>query len=68
MNELGLYLYVAMGQDLDGILQFMFGKVMGWTTEEINIYIKHLQKELKNTTLHPYFIYRMVYAQKLLDT
>ncbi|KAH7635873.1 S-adenosyl-L-methionine-dependent methyltransferase, partial [Sordaria sp. MPI-SDFR-AT-0083] len=67
LNEVGLYFYVAMNQDLAGSLQFMFGKVMGWTTEEINIYIKHLQKELKDTTLHPYFIFRMVYGQKPLD-
>ncbi|KAH7636147.1 S-adenosyl-L-methionine-dependent methyltransferase [Sordaria sp. MPI-SDFR-AT-0083] len=67
LNEVGLYFYVAMNQDLAGSLQFMLGKVMGWTTEEINIYIKHLQKELKDTTLHPYFIFRMVYGQKPLD-
>ncbi|KAK3946761.1 S-adenosyl-L-methionine-dependent methyltransferase [Pseudoneurospora amorphoporcata] len=33
----------------------------------VNIVVKDYKKELKDTTLHPYFIYRMVYGQKPLD-
>ncbi|KAK3400619.1 S-adenosyl-L-methionine-dependent methyltransferase [Sordaria brevicollis] len=67
MHELGLYFYVALTQDLEGVLQYMWGTVMGWTDEEISIYIKHFVKELKDKTIHPYFTYRRVYAQKPLD-
>ncbi|KAK1775505.1 S-adenosyl-L-methionine-dependent methyltransferase [Copromyces sp. CBS 386.78] len=67
MHELGMYFYAAMNSDLRGSLQYMFGTIMGWTDEEINIYIQHVRKEMKNKDIHGYFIYRMVYGQKPLD-
>ncbi|KAL0465249.1 S-adenosyl-L-methionine-dependent methyltransferase [Neurospora intermedia] len=67
MNDVGLYFYAVMNQDLDGVLQFMFGKVMGWTTEEIGIYIRHLKKEMKDMSIHGYFVFRKVYGQKPVD-
>ncbi|KAJ4404090.1 hypothetical protein N0V85_004953 [Neurospora sp. IMI 360204] len=67
LNDVGLYFCTMLLQDLEGTLQFMFGKVMGWTTEMINIYIQYLKKELNNKDLHGYFVYRNVYGQKPLD-
>ncbi|KAK1781459.1 S-adenosyl-L-methionine-dependent methyltransferase [Copromyces sp. CBS 386.78] len=67
MKELGLYLYAALNPDLEGALQFMYGTVMGWTEEEINIYIQHVRKEMKDMNIHPYFIFRRVIGQKPLD-
>ncbi|KAK3400618.1 S-adenosyl-L-methionine-dependent methyltransferase [Sordaria brevicollis] len=66
-KELGLFIRAMTTQDLQGSLQFMWGNIMGWTKEEISIYIKHFERELKNPDLHGYFIYRLVYAQKPLD-
>lgn len=67
MRETGLFFRIALTQDLEGTLQFMWGKIMGWTTEEINIYIKHFERELKSKDIHPYLIFRRVYGQKPLD-
>ncbi|KAK3348396.1 S-adenosyl-L-methionine-dependent methyltransferase [Neurospora tetraspora] len=67
MYEVGLYFYTAINQDLEGIVQFMFGKVLGWTAEEIAIYIATMKKEMNSKDIHPYFIYRVVYGQKPLD-
>ncbi|KAK3340120.1 S-adenosyl-L-methionine-dependent methyltransferase [Neurospora tetraspora] len=67
LNEVGLYFHAVMNQDLEGVLAFMFGKVMGWTKEEIANYIKHLKKEINNKDIHGYFVYRNVYGQKPLD-
>ncbi|KAK3400620.1 S-adenosyl-L-methionine-dependent methyltransferase [Sordaria brevicollis] len=66
-HEVGLYLYATLTQDLEGAVLYAFGNVMGWSTEQINIYIQHFKKELKDKNLHPYFNYRKVYGQKPLD-
>ncbi|KAK3947964.1 S-adenosyl-L-methionine-dependent methyltransferase [Pseudoneurospora amorphoporcata] len=67
MKDLGLYTYAALNQDLEGALQFMYGKVLGWTTEEIKIYMQYVRKEMKDMDIHPYFIITMVIGQKPLD-
>ena len=67
MKEVGLFFHNLWTYDLDGIIQHTFGKVMGWTKEEMGNYLQHLRAELKNPNLHGYMRYRCVYAQKPLD-
>ncbi|CCC05697.1 unnamed protein product [Sordaria macrospora k-hell] len=67
LKELGLFFRAAIFQDLEGSLQFMWGKMMGWTPEMIRSYAQHFTSELRNMDLHPYFVFRVVYGQKPLD-
>ena len=54
--------------DLEGVMQFMFNNIMGWSPEETASYAAHLRRELKDTKqFHPNMTWRVVYAQKPLD-
>lgn len=66
-KELGLFFQVLWLQDVEGVIQYAFGNVSGWTKEELNIYVQHLRSELRNPNLHAYMGWRTVYAQKPLD-
>lgn len=58
---------LLLQKDLEGICQYMFGTVMGWGQEQINMYLTHLRKELNNMSLHALIDFRVVYAQKPHD-
>ncbi|CCC05686.1 hypothetical protein SMACR_09804 [Sordaria macrospora] len=66
-KERGLFFHALWAPDLEGYVQHTFGNVMGWTKEEMKIYIQHLRAELRNPDLHGQIIFRSVYAQKPLD-
>ncbi|KAK1775503.1 LOW QUALITY PROTEIN: S-adenosyl-L-methionine-dependent methyltransferase [Copromyces sp. CBS 386.78] len=68
MKEIGLYFRMTWLLDIEGICQFMFSNVMGWEKHEISTYIAHLKAEMKNPNIHRFVVYRVVYAQKPLDT
>ncbi|KAK3400626.1 S-adenosyl-L-methionine-dependent methyltransferase [Sordaria brevicollis] len=67
-KELGLFIYAVFTMDLEGVMQFMFNNIMGWSPEETARYAAHLRRELKDTKqFHPNMTWRIVYAQKPLD-
>ncbi|KAH7629408.1 hypothetical protein SMAC4_13589 [Sordaria macrospora] len=67
LRDVDPYFYAVLNQDLEGVTQFIFGNVLGWTKKEISSYCSHLKAEIKNLKIHGYFPYRMVYAQKPYD-
>ena len=67
LKDVGLYTNVALLGDLDGVLQYVAGNVMGWSKEELKIYSAHLRRELKDMNVHGYWNWKLVCAQKPLE-
>lgn len=67
MKELGMYSFVGMNEDLEGVVQYVAGNVLGWSREEITAYTAHLRQELKEKKIHAYWKWKLVYAQKPLE-
>lgn len=67
MKEIELYSQIRMDGDLEGIIQFVAGNVMGWSQEEMAAYISHLRQEIKDKNIHAYWRWKLVYAQKPLE-
>lgn len=42
----------------------MWSAVMGWTPEEIKVYIAHLRRQMRDKTLPTWYPHRVVYARK----
>ncbi len=42
----------------------MWSTVMGWSKDEIHVYIAHLRRQLRDRSVHAYFRMRVVYGQK----
>ncbi|KAJ4410301.1 hypothetical protein N0V85_003980 [Neurospora sp. IMI 360204] len=66
-KEVGLYNYAAVTSDLEGVIQFLFQQVMGWSTEEIAIFAAHMRQEMKEQKIHGYWTWKVVYGQKPKD-
>lgn len=43
---------------------YVWNQVMGWSKEEIAVYIAHLRKQLRDPNVHGYGLMRVVYARK----
>lgn len=53
-------------QDPEGLLTFMANAV-GWSREEITVYLAHLRREIRSISsrgLHPYYHQKIVWGRK----
>ncbi|KAI0881363.1 S-adenosyl-L-methionine-dependent methyltransferase [Annulohypoxylon maeteangense] len=63
-KQIGLYNRLAIEQDVEGFLMYMWTMVMGWTKEEIQVYAAHLRRELRSPNIHAYYPQRVVIGRK----
>jgi hypothetical protein len=50
--------------NLDGISVRVFQKGLGWSAEETSVFLVGVRKDIKDRTIHSYYPYYAVYAQK----
>lgn len=67
MREVGAFVKAALASDVEGVVQYMFGTVMGWTQEQIKAFADHLRRELRDESIHGYYHWKYVWAQKPED-
>lgn len=41
---------------LSGLSMALFTRVLGWTPEELEVFLVDVRKEMKNTKVHVYFL------------
>ncbi|KAL2681127.1 hypothetical protein Neosp_008731 [[Neocosmospora] mangrovei] len=63
-KEIGRYAQATLEQDIEGYVLFMANTVEGWSKEEIEVYIRLLRRELHSGKMHPYYLQKVVWAQK----
>lgn len=63
-REIGDIAEWAMTTDLEGYVLYACNKVLGWSREEVQIYLAHLRKEMRSKRIHGYYRQRVVYARK----
>ncbi|RSL70782.1 hypothetical protein CEP54_001646 [Fusarium duplospermum] len=66
LREIGRFGQVYGTQDPEGFINFI-AAFLGWTPEEIQLYLSRLRGELRNPKIHPYAFLKTVWAQKPLD-
>ncbi|KAI0538717.1 S-adenosyl-L-methionine-dependent methyltransferase [Xylaria digitata] len=63
-KEIGQYARLALEQDVEGFIMYMWTTVLGWTREEITVYAAHLRRELRSPNFHAYYPQRVVVGRK----
>ncbi|KAI0400117.1 S-adenosyl-L-methionine-dependent methyltransferase [Xylaria palmicola] len=63
-KEIGQYARLALEQDIEGFIMYMWTSVLGWTREEIAVYAAHLRRELRSPHYHAYYPQRVVVGRK----
>lgn len=63
LKEIGNVTMAALGADIEGYILFM-ANALGWTREEIQVYVAHLRRELLSGRNYPYFFQKVVWGRK----
>ncbi|KAI1492951.1 S-adenosyl-L-methionine-dependent methyltransferase [Biscogniauxia mediterranea] len=63
-REIGQYAQLALEQDIEGFVVYMWTTVMGWSPDEIHVYAAHLRRELRSRKCHAYYPQRVIVARK----
>ncbi|KAK0714028.1 hypothetical protein B0T26DRAFT_719328 [Lasiosphaeria miniovina] len=64
LKEIGAFSRLALEQDVEGYVLFVWSQVMGWSPQQIHVYIAHLRKQLRDPHVHAFFRMRVVYGKK----
>lgn len=63
MKEIGNVTMAALEGDIEGYVLFM-ATTLGWTRDEIQVYIAHVRRELLSGKYYPYFWQKVVWGRK----
>ncbi|GAB1318524.1 Secondary metabolism regulator LAE1 [Madurella fahalii] len=63
-KELGMFAKLTLEADIEGYILYMWNAVMGWSTEEIRVYIAHLRRQMRDPNVRPWYQHRVVYGRK----
>ncbi|KAI1827737.1 S-adenosyl-L-methionine-dependent methyltransferase [Xylaria intraflava] len=64
LKQLGAFTQLAMEQDLDGYAMLLFTKVLGWSHQEVTVFLARVRKEIRDPRMQPYFLIEVVYGRK----
>lgn len=54
---------LALEQDAEGSVLFM-ATMLGWTKEEITVFLAHFRREIRSKEIHSFFWQRVVWGRK----
>lgn len=60
---MGRFAKLTLESDIEGYVLFM-ANTIGWTREEIQIYIAHLRREVRSGKFHAFYRQKVVWGRK----
>ncbi|KAL3466923.1 S-adenosyl-L-methionine-dependent methyltransferase [Aspergillus heterothallicus] len=64
LKELGLYNRLQWTEGIEGWTMYLLTAVLGWTREEVEVYLARMRKGLQDPSIHAYQDYTVVYGRK----
>ncbi len=62
-KEIGRFSQLSIEQDIEGYVLLM-ATTLGWTREEILVYIAHMKREVRSGKCHPYYRQKVVWGRR----
>ncbi|KAF4998984.1 hypothetical protein FGRMN_2783 [Fusarium graminum] len=63
LKEMGKYTQFGLETDTEGFVLFM-AHALGWSKEEIQVYVAHLRREIRTGKAHAYYRQKVVWGRK----
>ncbi|KAJ4289303.1 hypothetical protein N0V88_007054 [Collariella sp. IMI 366227] len=63
-KRIGMWSKTTLMTDIEGYILYIWNAVMGWSREEVLVYIAHVKLQLRTKNLNPWFTRRLVYGRK----
>ncbi|KAI1773385.1 S-adenosyl-L-methionine-dependent methyltransferase [Hypoxylon cercidicola] len=64
MKEVGMFARSAMEEGMEGFALYLFTDALGWTPEQVTVYLSRVRKELRDRRKSPYLLVQVVYGRK----
>ncbi|KAK7720976.1 hypothetical protein SLS64_001269 [Diaporthe eres] len=64
LKEIGHWAQTALESDIEGYVLFIANVIVGWSREEILVYIAQLRREIRQSKNHTYFKLKAVWGRK----
>lgn len=64
LKEIGHWAQTALESDIEGYVLFIANVIVGWSREEILVYIAQLRREIRSSKHHSYFKLKAVWGRK----
>jgi hypothetical protein len=55
MKEIGMYQMVNFLEGLEALSMALFTRALGWTTEDVEVFLVQVRKDIKNRNIHAYY-------------
>ena len=63
LKELGTVGQLVLESDVEGYILFM-ANTLGWSKDEIQVYIAHLRREVRSKRFYPYYRQKVIWGRK----
>ncbi|KAF9872378.1 methyltransferase domain-containing protein [Colletotrichum karsti] len=63
-KELGAWTYENLGNGLSGLSLALFTRALGWSAEELELFLMDVRKDMKDRSIHGWWPIYVIYAQK----
>ncbi|KAG8167319.1 hypothetical protein KVR01_003008 [Diaporthe batatas] len=64
LKEIGHWAQTALESDIEGYVLFIANVIVGWSREEVLVYIAQLRREIRSSKNHSYFKLKAVWGRK----
>ncbi|OIW32793.1 methyltransferase type 11 [Coniochaeta ligniaria NRRL 30616] len=64
LKTLGQFSRLVLESDAEGYVLYMWNAVMGWSPTEIQVYLAHLRRQVRDDNVHALYRQRVVYGRK----
>ncbi|KAK6951284.1 hypothetical protein Daesc_007815 [Daldinia eschscholtzii] len=68
LSEVGLYAQSTMEEGMEGFLLYLFTQGLGWTHEQVILYLSRVRKELRDRRKSPYALVQVIYGRRPEDS
>ncbi|KAL4731187.1 hypothetical protein ACLX1H_000148 [Fusarium chlamydosporum] len=63
-KEMGLWNYENLGNGASGLSLALFTRALGWTAEEVEVFLVNVRRDMKNRAIHGWWPIYVVYGRK----
>ncbi|KAI0377286.1 S-adenosyl-L-methionine-dependent methyltransferase [Hypomontagnella monticulosa] len=64
LKEIGTYARSAMEEGMEGFALYLFTKGLGWSREQVTVYLSRMRRELRDRRKSPYLLVQVVYGRR----
>ncbi|KAL7623175.1 hypothetical protein AAE478_006856 [Parahypoxylon ruwenzoriense] len=64
VREVGVYARWAMEEGMEGFALYLFTHALGWSHEQVTVYLSRMRKELRDKKKSPYLLIQVVYGRR----